>query len=29
LYYERVTNEYPDCDLVEDAQERIREINGG
>jgi outer membrane protein assembly factor BamD len=28
LYYERVTNEYPDCDLVEDAQERIREING-
>jgi len=29
LYYERVTNEYPDCDIVEDAQERIREINGG
>ena len=27
-YYEQVTNEYPDCELVEDAQERIREING-
>ena len=29
LYYKRVTNEYPDCELVEDAHERIREINGG
>lgn len=27
-YYEQVTNEYPDCELVEDAQKRIREING-
>ena len=29
LYYKRVTNEYPDRELVEDAHERIREINGG
>ena len=29
LYYKRVTNEYPNCELVEDAQKRIREINGG
>ncbi len=27
-YYEQVTNEYPDCELVEDAQKRIRELNG-
>jgi outer membrane protein assembly factor BamD len=27
-YYEQVTNDYPDCELVEDAQKRIREING-
>jgi len=29
LYYERVINEYPDCEFVEEAQERIRDINGG
>jgi len=28
-YYEYVINEYPDCELVEDAQKKIREINGG
>jgi len=28
-YYEYVINEYPDCELVEKAQERLREINGG
>jgi len=27
-YYEQVTNDYPDCELVENAQKRIREING-
>ncbi len=27
-YYEQVTSEYPDCELVEDAEKRIREING-
>jgi outer membrane protein assembly factor BamD (BamD/ComL family) len=27
-YYEHVINEYPDCELVDDAQKRIRDING-
>ena len=27
-YYELVTNEYPDCELAEDAEKRILEING-
>ena len=27
-YYEQVVNDYPDCELADDAQERVREING-
>lgn len=27
-YYQHVINEYPDCDLVDDAQHRIDDING-
>lgn len=26
--YQRVVNEYPDCERVEEAQERIRDLNG-
>lgn len=28
-YYQQVVAEHPDCELVEEAQERIRDINGG
>jgi len=27
-YYERVVNEYPDCEYVDEANERLRDING-
>jgi outer membrane protein assembly factor BamD len=27
--YQRVIDEYPDCELVEEAQERIRDLRGG
>lgn len=27
--YQRVVDEYPDCEFVEEAQERIRDLNGG
>ena len=27
-YYEQVVNEYPDCEYVEDAEKRLRELNG-
>jgi outer membrane protein assembly factor BamD len=27
-YYQHVINEYPDCELVDEAQERLRDING-
>ena len=27
-YYEQVVNEYPDCEYVDDAKERLRDING-
>jgi len=27
-YYQQVVTDYPGCDLVEEAQERIRDING-
>lgn len=27
-YYEQVINEYPDCEHVEDAEKRLRELNG-
>jgi outer membrane protein assembly factor BamD (BamD/ComL family) len=27
-WYQRVIDEFPDCERVEEAQERIREING-